>query len=381
MELLKFMNAHPNNWQELVAAEPYCLEVRQDGDYFLLKYNMIASDFNFKMVREARGSIFRYNPETEEWICVCHPFDKFFNYGEKYSAVHDIDWDGAAVQQKVDGSLIKIWYDRDKWHISTNGTIDAAKAECGDYNFNFVVMQAISKISHFWDSLIPTRCYMFELTSPWNHIVIRYGGIGLWYLGCRDMINDKEIEQPLELAGLLHPVVFPHHSLSECVEAAHEMGNDEEGYVVCDANYNRIKIKGDEYLRLHKIRGNGPITVLRVVEMWQEDTLDDFVAYYPEFKDFVESITNDIYHLTELCAIAYNAISHQPDVIERRDFARYANTYMPPIRAYLYAKLDGKVESAIEFFLNMRSRTLASYIVVKMETTKIGVEEDEQSNR
>lgn len=376
MELLNFINAHPN-WKTLLAAEPYHLDIQQDGDYFLLKYNMLASDFSLAEVREARGSIFRYDLETTQWICVCHPFDKFFNYGEKYSAVHDIDWENVSVQQKVDGSLIKIWYDRDEWHISTNGTIDAAKAQCGNFNFKFIVNEALHDAPDFWYSLNPSYCYMFELTSPYNHIVIQYEGCHLWYLGCRDMETDEELDEEFEVEGILRPDIFLHHSLSECVEAAHEMGDDEEGYVVCDADFNRIKVKGDEYLRLHKIRGNGPITVLRVVEMWQEDTLDDFVAYYPEFKDFVESITNDIYHLTELCAIAYNAISNQPNVIERRDFARYANTYMPPIRVYLYAKLDGKVESAIEFFLNMRARTLASYIIVKMGTTKIGVEEDE----
>ena len=373
MKLVEFMNSH-SDWQKVLAAAPYHIEIKQDGDYFILKYNMIMSDFNLAEVREARGSIFRFAPETNQWICVCHPFDKFFNYGEPHSAVNAIDWDSASVQQKVDGSLIKLWYDRDEWHISTNGTIDAAKAECGPYNFDFVVREAIKKINNFWESLITTRCYMFELTSPWNHIVINYGGLALWYLGCRDMLTDCEVIQPIEWAGLLHPVLFPHHSLAECIAAAHNMGNDEEGYVVVDKYFNRIKIKGDEYLRLHKLRGNGPLTTMRVIELWQEDSLDDFIAYFPEYKDFVESITGDIYHLIELATIAYNAISKQEDVRERRDFARYANTYSAPLRAYLYARLDGKTESAINFFMNMRARTLASHITT---TTKIGAEEDE----
>jgi len=379
MELVKFLNNHPDNWQELLAAEPYNIEIHSDTindvEYWILKYNMINSNMSSKLVQEARGSIFRKN-DAGEWICVCHPFDKFFNYGEQHSAVHEIDWETASVQQKVDGSLIKIWYDNNLWHISTNGSINAFSAGCGETSYGLLVADAISNIPDFWYALNPTRCYMFELTSPYNHIVIQYEGIHLWYLGCRDMENDTEIDEEFNVEGILHPALFPHHSLSECVMAAHEMGEDEEGYVVCDKNFNRIKIKGDEYLRLHKIRGNGPLTTLRVVEMWQNDSLDDFVAYYPEFEEFAQNVLNEIGNLVNLSEIAYKVVSGY-DTPERRDFARYANTYKPPIRSYLYAKLDNKVEDAIDFFAEMRARTLASYIMAEMETTEIGTKEDE----
>jgi len=378
MELMKFLNSHPQDWRSLLAADPYRLEIRQDGDYFILKYNMLMSNFNLKVVREARGAIVRFEPETNQWICVCHPFDKFFNYGEHYSAVHDIDWETATVQQKVDGSLIKFWYDRGEWHISTNGTIDAEKAECGDYNFKSVVMKAIEKINGFWDALNPTRCYMFELTSPYNHIVIRYKEFGLWYLGCRDMTTDEELNEEFAAEGILVPEVYPHHSLSGCVEAAHEMGDDEEGYVVCDANFNRIKIKGDEYLRLHKIRGNGPLTVVRVVEMYQQGTLDDFIAYYPEFEDFVEEVTSRIRYWIAVCDTAFQVIrSVVGEDAPRSDFAYYATSYHQLVRAFLFARLDNKVEDATDYCKHMRARTLASYIMAEMETTKIGTGEDE----
>ena len=32
-------------------------------------------------------------------------------------------------KKKIDGSLIKLWYDNNDWHISTNGTINAYEAE------------------------------------------------------------------------------------------------------------------------------------------------------------------------------------------------------------------------------------------------------------
>lgn len=379
MELLNFMNTHPD-WKTLLAAEPYHLDIREDeidGEhYFLLKYNMILSDMSLREVQEARGSIFRQNEEGH-WICVCYPFDKFFNYGEQYSAVNNIDWTTASVQQKVDGSLIKIWWDYDGWIISTNGSINAFKAECGDTTYGKLVEEVIDRIPDFFKMLDRDYTYMFELTSPFNHIVVRYEGINLWYLGRRNILNYEEDREGLRLEGLLYPEVYPHHSLAECIAAAHEMGDDEEGYVVCDAHFNRIKIKGDEYLALHKMRGNGPLTVLRVVEMYQQGTLDDFIAYYPEFKDFTDDVIQRIRYYIEVCETAFKVVSSVVGAMgERRDFAMYANTYKPIVRSYLYARLDEKAKDGNDYLMNMRSRTLASYIAAEMNQVTIGANEE-----
>lgn len=382
MYLTDFMNEHKDDWQIILAGEPYYIDIREDEidgvKYFLLKYNQIMSDFSFPMVLEARGSIFRQN-EDGYWVCVCHPFNRFFNYGEQHSAVNDIDWATASVQQKVDGSLIKIWWDYDGWVISTNGTIDAFKAECGDTTYGDLVQKVIDRIPDFFKMLDRDYTYMFELTSPYNRIVVRYEGIKLWYLGRRNILNHEEDSEGLRLDGLCYPEHYPHHSLTECVAAAHMMGDDEEGYVVCDAAFHRIKIKGDEYLTLHKMRGNGPLTVLRVVEMWQNGTLDDFVAYYPEFKDFTDDVIHHIRYYMSVCDTAFKVVTSVAGVMggERREFAKYANTYKPIVRAFLYAKLDEKVKDGNDYLINMRSRTLASYIMAEMETTKIGAEEDE----
>lgn len=379
MYLTDFMNKNAD-WQIKLAAAPYYLEIRSDEiegkKYYLLKYNMIMSDMSLPEVQEARGSIFRQN-EDGYWVCVCHPFDKFFNYGEAQSAVNRIDWSTASVQQKVDGSLIKIWCDSDNgWIISTNGTIDAFKAECGDTTYGALVEQVIDRIPDFLKMLDRDYTYMFELTSPFNHIVIRYEGVNLWYLGRRNILTDEEDSEGLRLEGLKYPEVYPHHSLAECIAAAHEMGDDEEGYVVCDANFNRIKIKGDEYLVLHKMRGNGPLTITRVIEMWQTDSLDDFIAYYLEFKPFVDKVMGQVRHLIEIADIAFASImSHSLET--RADFARYACSYIGPVKSFLFAHYDNKVANATDFYKEMRAKNLSAHLQSILNIEEVGVKEDE----
>ena len=37
-EVIRFINSHYSNWQELLAAEPYNISIKSDGEYYILKY-------------------------------------------------------------------------------------------------------------------------------------------------------------------------------------------------------------------------------------------------------------------------------------------------------------------------------------------------------
>ena len=105
MEVLDFMN-RVENWEEVLAAEPFSLRFDHDGEYVSLKYILAVSDLSNPIVQECRGIIVRKD-DNGKYICVCRAMDKFFNWGE--SNAHSIEWDSAAIQEKIDGSLIKVW--------------------------------------------------------------------------------------------------------------------------------------------------------------------------------------------------------------------------------------------------------------------------------
>ena len=109
----------------LLSEPPYNCSINEYESYFLIKYNMIKSDFSNKAVQQCRGIIL----DKETFEIVCRPFDKFFNYGETHAA--KIDWDSAVATEKIDGSLIKVWWAEklNKWMVSTNGTVNAFEAE------------------------------------------------------------------------------------------------------------------------------------------------------------------------------------------------------------------------------------------------------------
>ena len=68
MEVLKLMNSNPN-WRDVLSADPYNITIKEDGEFVLLKYSQIDSDFNLQIVRECRGAIFVKEEEGSREVC------------------------------------------------------------------------------------------------------------------------------------------------------------------------------------------------------------------------------------------------------------------------------------------------------------------------
>lgn len=354
MKILDILNTY-DNWQELLAAEPYCINIKWNGEYLLLKYNQLASDFNNPIVRECRGSIFRWS--GNQWICVCHPFDKFGNYGESY--VPELDWKNAIVSEKIDGSLIKVWWDRYEWHVSTNGTINAFEAYIGNENKDSTTFGELFKCAigyRYWDDFLaelkPYKTYMFELTSSLTQIVIPYD-LGVYYLGSRDIVTDEEdfTRPSFSCPNIKFPEVMPFNSIEDCIAAVAKFDKNHEGLVAVDGNGNRVKIKGEEYLAAARVRNNGIITTRRIVDMVKNEQLDDFLAYCPQYKERVEKV------LTRMGEIAhYYEIQYFHTVELRLSTCRevaLSKEIDAKAKDYCYKRFMRRVNDAWEYLLSL----------------------------
>lgn len=147
----------------------------------LFKYDQIASPEAHPIVIECRGLIL---DEANNWNIVSHPFHRFFN--ESTGNAAKIDWRTARVQEKVDGSLMHVYWYGGEWNVASSGNPDAA-GEVNDFGFTFRDL--------FWktwdaqalplDLLDPDLTYMFELTSPYNRVVVPHKACKLTLIGVR----------------------------------------------------------------------------------------------------------------------------------------------------------------------------------------------------
>ena len=344
LKLIEFIDTH-SNWEELLTKEPYNLKITRDGDNIIFKYNQLSSDFSNEIVKESRGIILQQN-EDGKFIPVCVPFFKFMNAEEPNSDLNKIDWKTASVQEKVDGSLIKVWYDKKnyKWMVSTNGIIDAFKAPLGIGGFEtygdlFKKATGFNSFTLFTDILNENYTYMFELVSPYNRVVIEYNSIEIYFLGYRDNVTLKEYMPETYLALSYHypiPERYELHTYEDVKNLANTLPWSQEGFVICDSNFNRVKVKSPEYVKAHFIRNNNVVTDEKLIEIILENEIDEFLIYA---KDFEERLLY-LKELKEKCIneIEKNIVKLNPNEFSsRKELAQEINTNYPQfMRSFLF---------------------------------------------
>lgn len=363
LKLQEFIRSN-ENWEEVLSAKPFAINIKRDGDYVLFSYNMIESDFSNPIVQEARGIIF-YEPT---WEVVCYPFNKFFNVQEGHAA--DIDWNTAIVTEKIDGSIIKLWFHLGEWHVSTNGTIDASKASLAQAaefgtmkaeNYYDLFVYAANKYDFLsvLDSLDKGYTYIFELVSPFNRVVVPYTETKIYHIGTRSNWNFYEEDFDI---GIEKPRQFELSSLDECLTAAGALPFSEEGYVVRDWKFDRVKIKSPAYVAAHHLKNNGVITYERILELVRNNAQDDFVAVYPEYTIMVDKIING---LSWFAQVVHNDWNAMPEFEEgdRKSYALWAKCQHAP--AFFFALLDGHTKTLDEWLWKQTNERILKWIGVE----------------
>jgi hypothetical protein len=289
--------AEHEDYLELLAAEPYYIKIKEDEPYIIFNYDQLRSDFNNPIVQEARGIIFKKGQWENP---VCWAFNKFGNYGEGW--VKDIDWDTAFVSEKVDGSLMKVWWDNE-WKISTNGTIDAFKADLGDVRMpNFgeyfidTILDYYNNSTEFYGTLDEDKTYMFELVGPYNRVVVPYEQSDLYFLGARNKYTGEEFNCSPLTAGALNmglfklPKQYPFNTLEHCIKITENFPWDAEGVVACDAQFNRVKIKSPAYVMAHFARNNNVINRKHLINIILTNEVEEFLCYAADYKEELEKV-------------------------------------------------------------------------------------------
>ncbi|MCD6436056.1 MAG: hypothetical protein J7L15_06670 [Clostridiales bacterium] len=319
-ELLKTIKdiagMHPSKtmeWNELISGieievKAGYINVQTHPEYDHLrvyKYSMAAAierHWNiFTLI--ARGLIL----DIEAREIVACTFPKFFNLGEldpNMSLVENV----FEATEKIDGSMGIIVYFDNKWRAATLGSFDSEQARYA----NEYIKKNIDV-----SCLLKGDTYLVEIVYPENRIVISYDKEGLFLLS---MFDDMGYEYPMPLikavaekAGFFSPKVYNFDSLDKVVNDAKGLDFNHEGYVLRFKSGVRVKVKGDEYCRIHKL-----ISYCTPLAIWElllnkentiqvkndlpEELRKDFnsIVSILEFqlKDFMDEI-EDIYEKTK----------------------------------------------------------------------------------
>ena len=368
LNIIEFIRRN-KDWEEKLSDKPFCLKIKRKDGYIMFNYNQIDSNFSNPIVREARGIIFR----EKDFKPVCVPFFKFFNYGEGHA--DSIDWKTARILDKVDGSIIKVWHDK-KWHVSTNGTIDAFDAPVsvpmnGIENFGQLFMDALREtapapvyndfINGTDEVLNSNSTHIFELVSPITRVVLEYPKNKLFHIGNRN--NNSLMEYEYDL-GIEKPASFKFNSLEDCINAAQSLSG-KEGFVDVDADYHRVKIKSVEYLNLHHLKGEGVMTKKRALALIDIHEDEEYLATFKEYIPIFNEVKSDLEVFKKSFENAQKEAENKLSVT-RKEFADWVSQYilktgMKHLSSFLF-EFYTKRTSWEEFYKNLDSEKKHKYI-------------------
>ena len=248
---------------------------------------------------------------------VARPFKKFFNMEEgQHTSTKDFD-----VYEKMDGSLGIAFYYQNQWVFASRGSFTSEQAIKGFEMFKDKFQQ-----SHFSKD----STYMFETIYPANIIVVDY--IGEDRLVLLGRIGTKSGEEySLDTFRKNGYDVVREYKIKDYTKLKGLIGNNFEGFVVKFSNGDRMKIKGDEYIRLHKI-----MTEISTKSVWEclskGDDIYEMLKDVPdEFFKGIEKYIKELkseYSMIEGKAIAtflYNKHLNRKDFAEQVVWNKYAS--------------------------------------------------------
>ena len=200
---------------------------------------------------------------------VARPFRKFFNMEEgKHTSTDEFK-----VYEKMDGSLGIFFNYEGEWVMATRGSFTSDQAVKG--------MEMLSKYDY--NKLHKDFTYLFEISL--------HGDL------------DIRIQNLVKNIGL--NVVKRYDGISDYSVLKGMVRDDAEGFIVHFSNGDRMKVKGVEYLRLHKIMTNVSTTGIweclkngdDVLELMKE-VPDEF---YKKIKSYVRDLRYNHYSISEYC--------------------------------------------------------------------------------
>ena len=205
--------------------------------------------------REARALFL----QMKTWFVVGKSIGGFLDVNNKDIASVKFDWTNAKAYHKYDGCLVVLYYYKDQWRLgtrfSTDGKCNVFSPNSGESEIHWidVFKNTLVEYGMQWEYFITLldeyKYYTFELCTPWNRNTVIYPNSLIKLLAIVD--SNTLLEQDLNEPKL--KVFEPEFEIVNSVEDVYSLisKNDDplenEGYVVVDKNFNRVKVKNPKY--------------------------------------------------------------------------------------------------------------------------------------
>ncbi|MDO8553308.1 MAG: T4 RnlA family RNA ligase [Candidatus Micrarchaeota archaeon] len=295
----------------------------------------------------ARGLII--NIKTGEILA--KPFPKFFNLNEtEETKLENLPIEEPEITEKLDGSLGILYYYDGKYFITTKGTLYSEQGQWATEHFR----KCFGNIN-----LPEGLTLLFEIIYPENRIVIDYGGLNeLFLIGAIEIKTGKDYNYTeLEvLAKKYEFTLVPRKPLTikQIREIIDKLPANEEGFVARYSNGLRLKVKGKEYLHIHRILSN--LSLISIWETLRDDKFGpEFIGKIPEeFREWTEKTADILLKTKERIENEIKKLyKKRPNSKERKEFALWVQKQHKEYQSTLFCIHDNDKKRVHDLIFKM----------------------------
>ncbi len=227
---------------------------------------------------------------------VSRPFKKFFNLEQ----VESLPNEPFEVWEKMDGSLGVSYWVNGEPRLASRGSFESEQAIKGTEMLHGQYRDSIGVLS-------PAYTYLFEIIYPENRIVVDYGQTRqLVLLAVIDTYSGKDFSG-LDYYSIAKRFTSPWYVPVKTLEQLSLIKRSNfEGFVIHFKGGLRVKVKTEEYVRLHRLLTGINERMILQDYLMTGKPIDELIERVPdEFYQWIKSVENKFkteYRLIEVCA-------------------------------------------------------------------------------
>lgn len=262
-----------------------------------LNYDMIDAKPTDELACQCRGLVIRtqFQLTEETWsntipgecTVLAWPLNRFFNLGDGNCA--PVNWSNTIIYEKLDGTMIVLYWDPkpSKWCVGTRAVCEAdlpvslSLHTFSDLFWMSLGMSTQLSVEQVCDALQKDVTYVFELTTPVNQVVVLHKDYRVTLLATRHTQTGVEslVGDHAKRLGVATPRVWELKSPADIEKFVDDADPKVlEGAVVCDIDFNRIKVKNKSYVLASKAKDSISSSPRNAIEIILRKKADDIVS-------------------------------------------------------------------------------------------------------
>ncbi len=313
---------------------------KSDGHHLILDYSQLTARDSEPYAWVCRGLIL--DPVTYEVIAM--GLHRFKNWGEHYAA--ELDWTTAVAFEKLDGTMVNRWWSphTSRFEYSTRFQLpaDLERNTTPDTCMTWRQLIDLAVQSINLSEQPRDETWTLEVCSRHNKVVVSYDRPFAAILAVRNICTLKE-----SVVVSNAPKSYRFTSAQEVKDFADTFAaSQQEGFVVRDAAFNKIKIKSTDYVNLHRLKDGitGPKAIINIAK---GNDYDEIVVHFPEYKAILDGTAQLIAQEISQHEEVYGKLSHIKDM---KTFALELKKYNLSCPSALFSLHRGKTKCITDGF-------------------------------